>query len=147
MTDSLRKLAEQRLTIDYEEDGRWRIAYHLERGAVISFNNRMCADQVKVQLRGILAEFASHLQPQAPERCKHGVWAADHCYQCEAEPQAPSERPDHYLTWLEDLIALLSKIRRNHHRPVYASLNNGEEVEFRFFVIPRAESAPKPEGK
>ena len=28
-------------------------------------------------------------KPESQARCKHGVWSADHCYQCEAQPEPP----------------------------------------------------------
>lgn len=54
----LRKSAESRLSIKYEEDGSWRINYTLPTGQIIAINNRMPAGLALAQIRGIMANFA-----------------------------------------------------------------------------------------
>lgn len=59
---------------------------------------KICADSAAISYEndentwGALAESYGEriraLSPEEPPRCKHGVWGADHCYQCEKEPKS-----------------------------------------------------------
>lgn len=45
-----------------------------------------CFDPPVTTASAIIENYSSEIKPDsAPDRCKHGVWAADHCYQCEAD--------------------------------------------------------------
>jgi hypothetical protein len=52
------ELAEKRLSIRYEEDGKWRIEYTLPRGATIAICNFHNAEMSRAQIRGMLVAFA-----------------------------------------------------------------------------------------
>ena len=53
-------IADATLSIVYDEyDGHWRINYMLPRGEVIGINSRMSVQQIKAQIRGMMADFAA----------------------------------------------------------------------------------------
>ena len=40
---------------------------------------------VRAELKTILDVISPYIRTTGPKRCKHGVWAMDHCYDCERE--------------------------------------------------------------
>ena len=59
---SFREVLDERLTVLYHEDGRWRINYRRPNGSVMSVNNRMDAEMARVQIRGITNDFAESVK-------------------------------------------------------------------------------------
>jgi hypothetical protein len=58
MREKFRVLADERLRIKYNEDGKWRIEIELANKATISVNNKMDGELARAQIRGIFAELA-----------------------------------------------------------------------------------------
>lgn len=74
-----RELALSRLSVKYQEDGKWRINYTMENGSVIGVVNRHSAEMAIAQIAGIVSDIAESLTPfSMPEaKCANAKAVAD----------------------------------------------------------------------
>lgn len=76
---TVRELALSRLSVKYQEDGKWRINYTMQNGSVIAVVNRHSAEMAIAQIAGIVADMAESLTPfSMPEaKCANAKAVAD----------------------------------------------------------------------